>query len=394
MLAAAALFAAALGTLPAMSGGLRPTADAWRWSQSGAIRGVTIGPIESVRHPDKGYGSSACERALDEAKAMGATWVSLTPFGRVRDLTPEGIDKSFEAPFDQNREHVLETIRDAHERGLRVMLVPHLWVESGEWRALIDPGTDEGWAKWAADYRDFLLAWTDVAKEGNVELLAIGVEMRAWVTSPRVALLKPIIDEVRARYSGLLTYAANWDDAQYTLLWDWVDLIGINGFYPLADREGATPEELAKGGERVATEIAQLAADLRKPVLLTEIGYTTRKDPALRPWEWPEALSNVVVDEQAQADAYAALIAPLLRTSSVAGFFVWRYYADPDDVSQESAWGFSPRGKLAEVVLRDAFTAHFDVDGPYLTGGFSGRHRARTPVSHGWESSPPLFDKD
>ena len=54
---------------------------------------------------------------------------------------------------------------------------------------------------------------------------------------------------------------------------------------------------------------------------------------------------------------------PLLDEPDFAGFFVWRVYADPDDVSQEAEWGFSPRGKLAELVVRDAFAARWAGDG-------------------------------
>lgn len=67
-------------------------ADAWAFARAGAIRGITLGPIESLRHPGRGYGTPASARAMDEAAAAGATWVSLTPFGRVHDLDPEGID--------------------------------------------------------------------------------------------------------------------------------------------------------------------------------------------------------------------------------------------------------------------------------------------------------------
>ena len=88
------------------------------------------------------------------------------------------------------------------------------------------------------------------------------------------------------------------------------------------------------------------------------MGYTTRADPAVRPWEWPDGMKGVRVDERAQAEAYRALIAPF-STRRFAGFFVWRVYADPDDVSQEAEWGFSPRGKPAELVLRDAFAARW-----------------------------------
>ena len=48
-----------------------------------AIRGVTVGPIENAYHPGVGYGTPAYARTLDECAAMGATWVAITPFGRV-----------------------------------------------------------------------------------------------------------------------------------------------------------------------------------------------------------------------------------------------------------------------------------------------------------------------
>jgi hypothetical protein len=41
---------------------------------------------------------------------------------------------------------------------------------------------------------------------------------------------------------------------------------------------------------------------------------------------------------------------------------VWRWYADPYDMSQEAEWGFSPFGKQAELVLRDAFSTRWAVD--------------------------------
>ena len=366
----------------------RPGAEAWAESGRGAVRGVTVGPIESLRHPEVGYGSAAYRRTLDEAARIGATWVSLTPFGRVGDLTPTGIDLTFEAPFVDNRAAVLAAIQQAHARGLRVFLVPHLWVESGGWRALIDPGGDAAWARWVAAYRAFLLTWAGVAAEGGAEMLSVGVELRSWVTTPRAASMLALIAEVRRVYPGLLTYSANWDDVEDTLIFGALDLVGINAFYPLAEREGASKEALAEGGRRVAARIDAFARTMERPVLLTEIGYTTRPDPAVKPWEWPDAMKGVHVDQRAQAEAYAALIAPFLDARTCAGFFVWRYYADPEDVSQEAEWGFSPRGKLAELVLRDAFTARWAADGPRFVGADLGRHRARTPGMVGWEPSP------
>lgn len=367
-----------------------PLPDATSWSDQarGGIRGLTIGPIESLRHAGKGYGSPACAKAMNEAKEIGATWISLTPFGRVWDLKPTGIDLTFEAPFEENRRNVLAAIAQAHARGLKVFLVPHLWVEKGDWRALIDPGDDKAWVRWTEAYRHFLLTWAMVAAEGGVEMFSVGVELRSFVTTHRAPMFFPILRDVRRIYSGLLTYSANWDDVDDTLILGELDLIGINAFYPLADKDGAGRDALMAGGKRVTEGLERLARQWQKPVVLTEIGYTTRTDPAVRPWEWPDGMKDVKVDEEAQAQAYEAIIAPLLDSRVTAGFFVWRYYADPDDVSQEAEWGFSPRGKLAELILRDAFTARWAADGPGFVGDNLGRYRARTPAVWGWQFGP------
>lgn len=353
--ARAALAAALTALSPATSAADVPPLDA-------PIRGITIGPIENARHKDRGYGSEPYGRAVAEAKALGATWISLTPFGRVLDLAPTGVDMSFEAPFDENRAAVLAAIRQARAAGLKVLIVPHLWVESGGWRALVDPGTDAGWATWSAAYQRFAVAWAAVAAEGGAEMFAVGVEQRSWVTSSRAVSYVDVIRAVRAVYRGLVTYSANWDDAEDSVILGELDVIGVNAFFPLTERAGSSRAELVAGGERVRARMERLAARWRRPVMFAEIGYTTRRDPALRPWEWPDGMKNVVVDQAAQADAYFGLLAPMLSSPTFAGFFVWRVYADPDDVSQESEWGFSPRGKLAELVVGDAFRARWAAD--------------------------------
>jgi hypothetical protein len=353
-----------------------PGESGWRDAGLDGVRGITVGPIENAYHPGVGYGSPAYARTLAESRAMGATWIALTPFGRVGDLQGRGVDPTFEQPFEKNREDVRRAIRMAHARGLRVMLVPHLWVESGGWRAEIDPGTDEAWRAWTASYAAFVLSWAKLAEAEQVDLFSAGVELRSWVTTPRAPSFSALLDELRAVYKGPITYSANWDDVEDTVILGELDVIGINAFYPLAEREGAGFPELLEGGKRVREKVVRLSEAWNKPVLFTEVGYTTRLDPAVRPWEWPDTMTNVKVDEAAQADAYRALLAPLLDEPRFVGFFVWRVYADPDDVSQEAEWGFSPRGKLAELVVRDAFAAPWASDAVRRPGW--GR-RARVP---------------
>jgi hypothetical protein len=340
------------------------------WDGATPVRGMTVGPIESAVHPGKGYGSAASARTMAEISRMGATWVSVTPYGRVLDLAPTGIDWSFEARFEDNRAAVLGAMKQAHARGLRVLLVPHLWVESGQWRGQIDPGDDAAWE-----------AWAEVAREGGADMLSVGVELGSWLTGRHAPSFFPVLAEVRRVYTGPLTYSANWDDIDETAITGALDVIGINAFYPLVERSGASVSELLEGGRRVAERVRRLGATWHKPVLFTELGYTTRTDPALRPWEWPDGMKAVRVDERAQAEAYLGLLAPLLDEPAFLGFFVWRVYADPDDISQEAEWGFSPRGKLAELVVRDAYAARWAADGLWLPGDALARFAADVPGS-------------
>ncbi len=375
---------------PLRLGALPHGAEGWQGAQLEAVRGITVGPIESSVHPGVGYGTDAGRAAFVEAQKMGASWVALTPFGRVWDLKGGGVDLTFEAPVEQNTQSLLAAIEHAHAERLRVMLVPHLWVETGGWRALIDPGDDLGWERWAASYERFLLHWADVAERGNVEMLSVGVELRSWVTTRRAASFQRIIKRVRAHFSGLLTYSGNWDDIGNTTILGDVDVIGVNAFFPLTDVKSAAPSLLLEGGERVAAQLRDLAHEWQKPVLLTEMGYTNRIDPALRPWEWPDSMTQVQLDQEAQANAFFALLAPLADEPWCAGFFVWRTYADPADVSQEAEWGYSPRGKLAELVLRDAFASAWAGDASESRFRPLFAQRARTPGIYGWEAAPPF----
>lgn len=325
----------------------------------GTVRGMTIGPIESTLHAGRGYGSPAFEAALGTSRRLGANWISLTPFGRVWDLRSTGIDLRFEAPAKDTALGITRAVAQAHARGLKVMLVPHLWVESGEWRGELDPGSDEAWDEWARAYERFVLHWARIAQQSGVDLFSVGVELRSWVTTTRAPSFSAIVDQVRRVYNGPITYAGNWDDIEQTVILGQLDLIGINAFYPLHHEENARFDQLLDGGRRVAERAAELSQAWGKPILFTEIGYTNRANPAIRPWEWPDSMTDVTLAPQQQAEAFAALLHELTDEPWFAGFFVWRMYSDPFDCSQEAQWGFSPLYREAELVLRDAYATRW-----------------------------------
>lgn len=357
--------------LLALSSGITSDAEAWNkltpgvegWAQAelGGVRGITVGPIESSQWPGRGYGSPYSEALLDELARMGTNWISITPFGRIWSLQSTEILLDFEAPYDQNRADVARMIQQAHERGIKVLLIPHLWVETDGWRGEIDPGSPEGWIAYQKSYSRFVLGWAQLAGEAGADAFSIGVECKSW--SGRFgAYWTSLIQQVRKQFPGVLTYSANWDEVEHVLFWDQLDLIGVNAFYPLADHNRASYAEYVEGAKRARDGIGRTALTLGMPVLFVEVGYTTRADAAVEPWLWPDDMTNVAFDEHEQARALAAVFEAFLPEPWFAGFFVWRYYANLDDISQEHIWGFSPHGKVAENTLQQVFGFDWGVD--------------------------------
>jgi len=359
---------ALLAAFPAVASAwhqLPPGIQGYRAAGLDAIRGVTIGPIESSQWPGRGYGSEASEVLLDELVRLGVTWVSVTPFGRIWSLASTTIQLDFEAPYPDNRRALLRMVQQAHERGIKVLLIPHLWVETSGWRGEIEPGSEQGWVSYQRSYRAFVLSWAQLAAEAGVDAFSIGVECKSW-SSRFGGYWRSLIGDVRARFDGLLTYSANWDEVEGVVFWDALDLIGVNAFYPLATHGRASYAEYVAGAIRARDAIGAVARSLDMPVVFVEVGYTTRADAAVEPWLWPDDMTQVVIDEHEQARALSALFEAFLPEPWFAGFFVWRYYASLDDISQEDAWGFSPHGKPAEQVLDFVFHQRWggDPDGP------------------------------
>jgi hypothetical protein len=363
VLVALALVAMRLGA-PSVAGAwhvLPRGADGWRLDQREAIRGVTIGPIESSQQPGRGYGTAYSAAVLDHLAAMGVNWISITPFGRLWSLDSTEVQMDFEAPYADNRAAIATMVQQAHARGIRVMVIPHLWIETTGWRGEIDPGSPEGWEQYQRSYRAFLTAWAEDAALAGADAFSIGVECKSW-SGHFGGYWTSLIAEVRSIFPGLLTYSANWDEVDNVLFWDQLDLIGINAFYPLASEPGASYRQYAEGAQAVARSVGELAESVEMPVLFVEVGYTTRTDAAIEPWLWPDDMAEVVIDEEEQARALSATFEAFLPHEWFVGFFIWRYYANLDDVSQEAIWGFSPHAKAAEPMLTEIFGLRWGAD--------------------------------
>ena len=57
---------------------------------------------------------------------------------------------------------------------------------------------------------------------------------------------REIISGIRESFDGELTYSSNWyDEYENITFWDALDYIGVQAYFPLADRAGLSSEEIA-----------------------------------------------------------------------------------------------------------------------------------------------------
>lgn len=132
------------------------------------------------------------------------------------------------------------------------------------------------------------------AKVKWAEEVAYGGDI-AKINTRRALLLdywSTLIKTVRESYSGKLTYAANFDNYQNIAFWDQLDYIGINAYFPL--RNSIAPATIAQkytemedSWNHIFQNIVnfQKKNDLKLPLFFTELGYISKENCTLMPWQ-------------------------------------------------------------------------------------------------------------
>ncbi len=305
-----------------------------------------------------GYRGTPSPEDFTAIRELGATHLALWPYGYMERHTDPRVFRfeGADADWSVTDEGLLETGRMARTAGLSLIIVPTLEdFRDGHWRGETRMQTEDDWSRWFASYRAFLLHYADLAARIGAEGFSVGTELR--LTVRHETRWRPLIDEVRERFPGWLTYAGNWDDYAGVPWWDAVDVIGIQAYFELGDPGPGTiwerTDALRAAWEPIASDLAAVSARTGKRVLFTEIGYKSHAGSTAHPWDW-EIEGDP--DADLQAAAYEAAFAALWERPWFAGFYWWKWHAVGTPV-RDRLRNFTPQGKPAERVLTRYYNA-------------------------------------
>jgi hypothetical protein len=293
------------------------------------------------------FSSSESDEALALLTETNTEWVSIC-FAWAQSNTT-----SHDIHIDPNRTattaSVKHAITEAHSLGFKVMLKPMVDTLEEEktqgyptvWRGEIQP-SDE----WFASYSNFINFFAEFAEENDVELFSVGCEFKA--TTREKEQWERVISGVRERYSGPITYAADWTNYQNIEWWDSVDYVGIDAYFPLSlFKNNPSLEELKNAWNSYADEIETWLSTVNKPVIFTEIGYRSGDGTNMAPSNY---WTDMTVDLQEQRDCYEAAFQTLWNRSWFYGFYWWTWIHDPTKGGPNDS-SHTPQNKPAQDVV-------------------------------------------
>jgi hypothetical protein len=178
-------------------------------------------------------------------------------------------------------------------------------------------------------------------------MYVVGSEMKSQ--SGKSSRWRALVRDVRARFSGAVTYEANWDEFEKVNWWRAVDVIDVSGYFPLASWPGASVPQLTAGWAGPRRRLRAASRRFNRPVMLGEAGFTASAEAAVQPWNVQIAGP---VDTRAQARAYEATFRAWARVPWFRGFHWWFVPTERQRVGSKLAHWHIPRASAIAVLAR------------------------------------------
>lgn len=281
--------------------------------------------------------------------------------------------------FTMTDADLVAAIRDAKAQGLKVLLKPHIDLDDGSFRGRINPQNEAVFFGKQADgsyadgsYGELITRYAAIAQAEGADSMLIGVELVDMAKNrANLPFWTQLIDDVRAIYTGELSYASIVGEELFVRFWDQLDYIALDIYPPLTDAAAPSVGELVDGWtEQPTTErgleayfnlpvtdlLAGMAAQYGKKIVITETGFRSVDGSAARPFDF--ALDGFA-DLQEQMDAYEAFFTAMQDEAApwLDGVFLWEWPNElpPSDGTIVDPKGYIPNNKPVLDLIEDFF---------------------------------------
>ncbi len=314
-------------------------------AQSPPMKGITmVAPSQPIGPAE-----------IDAIQEVNAEWISLVPYGFSRGIDDPKIRYNLDRQWwGERAEGIEKCISLAHEKGIKIMLKPQVYIH-GAWVGDISYDNENDWKAWENGYREFIHFYGKIAAKRNVEMLCIATEYKLAVQK-RPEFWRTLIKEIRSYYDGELIYSSNWDSYDKVPIWDDLDYIGVSAYFPLSDKDTPTKSELIDKWLPTEKKLRQFSKKHSKQIVFTEYGYLSIDGCAGKTWELEKGVRKAPINQEAQANAYAALLENFMAEDWWGGGFLWKWF--PAGMGHEGypERDYTPQNKLSQSVIAEYYS--------------------------------------
>jgi hypothetical protein len=258
---------------------------------------------------------------MEAIKEVGANWVTTHPYA---GISKDGSLRFRENDFEKPPQHWTRPIEEAHAKGLKICIKPHLahWRTGFSWRGDITFNSGEEWERFWMNYKKWIVRVAAACK--NADGFVVGTELDKTIHFEDK--WREIIAEIRKVTNANLTYAVNWTDYKNVKFWDALDVIGIQAYFPLSDNQNPTETELRQAWAKHMKELHTYAKSQNRKILFTELGYNQSLLAAKMPWD---SHSDGVEAQPLQEACWRTAFDAIEKESVVVGAMLWKWFPYP-----------------------------------------------------------------
>lgn len=315
-----------------------PTTD---WDNNAKIKGFNlVAPPQPFEEGD-----------FDPILNLGATHVCAIPYSFCPADSPAIIFNTKWQWWGEKSEGIVTTIETAHSKGLKVILKPQIWMHHGVYTGTLSYDNEQDWVKWEKGYENYIMHFVRIADSLNVAIFCIGTELEE-VVNQRPEFWNKLIKNIKANYTGQLTYAANWDEYPDVPFWKQLDFVGIDAYFPICAEKTPSVASVKKAWDERTTELSSFSGSIEKPILFTEMGYRSVDYNCKEPWTFQKVKT---ANTEAQKRAFKGFFTSKTWNAPwMAGICVWKWHFNDKKIDEKNT-GFTPQNKPAEQVIKTYF---------------------------------------